>query len=191
MRDWAGKPVPPSQLQTLIRDNPFNRAYGPTFGRRIPRGLASSFEDYLRARLRMRAKGPGEVFEFLRRCLYAKDSEVHGRAELWLHPEDFERIHAGDCDDHALWAWVQLVRLGWDARFTAGFHEEGGHAWIMVHKDGEALVCESTAKRRPGFLRRARRHPEYEPVWSVDRDCRFYWHGPLPEEDKGIRFLDA
>jgi hypothetical protein len=191
MTDWLGRPLPPSQLQTLIRDDPFNRAYGATFGRRIPRGLASSFEDYLRARLRTRVETSDEIFDFLRLCLYAKDSEVHGRAEVWIHPEDFERIHAGDCDDHALWAWVQFVRLGWDARFTAGFHDGGGHAWVTLFRGGETLLCESTAKRMPGFLVRAAEHPEYEPVWSVDGQARFWWHGPLPEEDRGIRFLDT
>jgi len=174
--DWKGKPMPPSKLQVLLQDAPAHRAYHSPAGRRPPRSLAASFEDYLKADLRVRITCEEELRGFLRLCLYAKDSEVHGREEVWIHPEDFERIRAGDCEDHALWAWVQLVRIGWDARFTAGLMDGGGHGWITVYRGGEVLVCETTAKKRAPFLFAPAGKPRYEPVWSVDRDCRFFWH---------------
>lgn len=190
MTDWRGNPVPPSRLQVLVADNPFARAYGATFGPRIPKSLASSFEDYLAARLVRRAATEEDVYGFLRLCLYAKDAEVYGRHEVWIHPEDFERNRVGDCEDSALWAWVQFVRLGWEARFTAGLHEGGGHAWVTVYRAGRTLICETTCKKRQGFLVRADGRTEYEPVWSVDGEVRFFWHGPLPDEAPGIEFLE-
>lgn len=190
MIDWHGVPVPPSRLQVLLKDNPFARAYGAAFGPRLPKSLASSFEDYLGARLDRKAAGWEDVYEFLRLCLYAKDHEIYGRPEVWIHPEDFERNRAGDCEDMALWAWVQLARLGWDARFTAGLHDGGGHAWVTVYREGEVLVCETTSKKKPGFLFTADGRPEYEPVWSVSREVRFFWHGPPPDGEPGIEFLE-
>ncbi len=102
---------------------------------------------------------------------------MHGRDEIWIHPEDFERIRAGDCEDHALWAWVQFVRLGWDARFTAGLMEGAGHGWITVYRGAEIVLCETTAKKRAPFLFPPGPRPRYEPLWSVNADCRFFWHG--------------
>jgi hypothetical protein len=174
--NWKGRLIPPSRLQAQIQDQPALRAYLSAAGRRPPRSLASAFEDYLKSRLRPVTRWE-EVHEFLRLCLYAKDAEVHGREEIWIHPEDFERIRAGDCEDHALWAWVQFVKIGWNARFTAGLMEGGGHGWITVFRDEEVLVCESTAKKRAPFLFAPGSKPRYEPVWSVDGSCRFYWHG--------------
>jgi hypothetical protein len=72
---------------------------------------------------------------------------------------------------------VQFVKIGWNARFTAGLMEGGGHGWITVFRDEEVLVCESTAKKRAPFLFAPGSKPRYEPVWSVDGSCRFYWHG--------------
>ena len=189
--DWTGRLIAPSQLQILSSDDPWNRSYGPTFGPRPPRGMGRSFEDYLGARLPIPIESVEEVHDFLRRCLYARDPEVHGRREVWIHPEDFERMRTGDCEDYALWAWVHLVRLGWDARFTAGRHEEGGHAWVTVYRDGAVRVCETTAKSADAFLRDARECPEYAPLWSVGAGPRFFWHGPMPEEGPGIVFLDG
>ncbi len=174
--DWKGRLVPPSRLRALIQDQPALRAYHSPAGRRPPKGLAAAFEDYLRARLAVRVTRWEEIHAFLRTCLYALDREVHGREEIWIHPEDFERARAGDCEDHALWAWVQFVRLGWDARFTAGLMDEGGHGWITLYREEGILVCESTAKKRAPFLFAPGGRPRYLPVWSVDRDCRFYWH---------------
>jgi hypothetical protein len=175
--NWKGSPVPPSRLQVLVQDQPALRAYASPAGRRPPRSLAGSFEDYLRASLRPVTRWE-DVRDFLRLCLYAKDHEVHGREEVWIHPEDFERIRAGDCEDHALWAWVQFARLGWDVRFTAGLMGDGGHGWVTVYREEEVLVCETTAKRRAPFLFVPGERPRYEPLWSVDRDCRFFWHAP-------------
>lgn len=172
--DWKGRPVPPSRLQKLLRDDPFARGYGAAPGPRLPKSLASSFEEYLRARLRNACAGPEDVVVFLRECRYRRDAEAFGREEVWLHPEDFERLREGDCEDHALWAWVQLVRAGRDARFTAGVHESRGHAWVTLYDGRAVTVCETTARRSGKYLLNP--GDAYRPWWSVDREVRFFWH---------------
>ncbi len=186
--DWRGKPIPPSQLQALVRDSPFTRAYRAGPASRLPKSLAASFEDYLAAKLRARIERPEDVFGFLSACAYVRDLDQHGRPEVWLHPEDFERRRAGDCEDRALWAWIRFVRLGWEARFTAGLLEGGGHAWVTLFRGAEVLVCETTSREAADFLLPAAERAGYEPVWSVDGEARFHVHVPPPDE--GIAFLE-
>ena len=162
-------PIAPSRLAALVGDHPRLRSYGARRGM----SLARAFERYLKAELRPLA-GWEEVRDFLARCRYARD-EGRGRRDVWLHPEDFEKERAGDCEDHALWAWAQLARLGWDARFTVGIFDGGGHAWVQVLQGGRVRILEATEKRPEKILFDA--GGAYEPVWSVDATPRFYAHG--------------
>lgn len=170
MRDWRGVPMPPSRLAHMVRDNPRLRAYDTRKGR----SLAKSFEGYLESVLKT-FTGWVEVRDFLAGCLYTKDDVQHeGRRDVWLHPEDFERRLKGDCEDHALWAWVQLSRLSWDVRFTVGMWEGKGHAWVMVYRGSTIQLLEATEKRKDEILLDP--IPAYEPVWSVDSKLRFFVH---------------
>lgn len=171
MTDWRGVPTPPSRLQALLCDDPRIRAYDL----RVGRGLAKSFEHYLQARLKPVTDWQ-EVAGFLVGCLYARDDAVHARRDVWMHPEDFEKKRTGDCEDHALWAWVQLARIGWDVRFTVGMHKGGGHAWLATSRGRELRLVEATAKRADGLLFAPRDADGYEPVWSVDAQLRFFLH---------------
>ena len=188
--DWFGKPIPPSELQAFMKDKPSVRAYQVAGKERKGLGLAASFEDYLKAELGVPVGKWEEIREFLRGCVYARDREVHGRDELWLHPEDFERLRVGDCEDHALWAWVRFVRLKWDARFTAGRRAGGGHAWVTIYQGRQVSVCETTAKRSASFLMESADESAaaYIPIWTVDRDLSFHWHDPGGLGSSGIRF---
>jgi len=172
--DWKGRPVPPSRLQALLRDDPATRGYGAAHGPRVPKSLATSFEEYVRARSGVTCSRPEEVVAFLRGCRYARDAEAFGREEVWLHPEDFERLRVGDCEDHALWAWAQLVRAGRDARFTAGIHQARGHAWVTIFDGASVTVCETTARKSGRYLVDPR--GAYDPWWSVSGEVRFFWH---------------
>jgi hypothetical protein len=171
MNDWKGRPVAPIELQRVLGHHPVTRAYA----HRPPQHLARSFESYLASRLRVPCRSWEDVYEFLRRCEYARDRQLFGVDELWLHPEDFERQCAGDCEDHALWAWVQLVRAGIEARFTAGLHDGTGHAWVTMYDRGRPFVFETTMKS-PEY-RPLNAPAVYEPYWSVSAEPRFYWHG--------------
>lgn len=171
MKDWRGVPMPPSRLAALVRDDPRVRAYDAREGR----SLAKSFEHYLEAALRPLARWE-DVRDFLTGCLYAKDDVEHARRDVWLHPEDFERSLKGDCEDHALWAFVQLARLKWDVRFTAGIWDGIGHAWLTVYRETKVFLLEATEKRGDRILFEATAGAPYEPVWSVDARPRFFIH---------------
>ena len=163
--------MPPSQLYRIWGDDPRLRAYGSRPGR----GLAKSFDHYLKAGTAPLFRWE-QVRDFLLGCVYARDDAVHRRSDVWLHPEDFERARKGDCEDHALWAWVQLVRLDWDARFTVGLHHVGGHAWVTLQRPEGTVLLEATAKEEAGLLFPPASDAGYQPVWSVDGRLRFYAH---------------
>lgn len=173
MRNWRGSPIPPSRLAERVRDDPRLRAYDARPGR----SLARSFEHYLEASLRPLDRWE-RVRDFLTACVYEKDDVRHRRRDVWLHPEDFEKTLKGDCEDHALWAWVQLARLNWDVRFTVGIWEGIGHAWVTVFDQEKVLLLEATEKRGDRILFEATSGAGYEPVWSVDARPRFSTHAP-------------
>lgn len=171
MTDWRGILIAPSRLQAMTNDDPRRRAYDL----RVGRSLARNFELYQKAKLAP-LRGWREISEFLLGCLYTRDDAVHERRDVWLHPEDFEKSRRGDCEDHALWAWVQLGRIGWDVRFTVGLQGGGGHAWITVFRGTQIRILEATAKRADELLLDLPASGDYEPVWSVDVQLRFYVH---------------
>jgi hypothetical protein len=122
-----------------------------------------------------------EIHKFLCTCRYVSDQEQFGVKDHWMAPEDFERVRKGDCDDHALWTWRQLVDLGYNARYVVGWSGRygAGHAWVTYERDGDLFVVEPLAARagrtfpRLSVLR-------YKPSISVEvcgKCVRFYEHG--------------
>ena len=116
-----------------------------------------------------------DLFGFLRECRYASDSELFGKKDYWQAPDEFERTRAGDCEDHALWAWRKSVDLGQDARFTLGEMSGKLHAWVTVFDRGAPYILETTAKETLGLIDVSRR-PAYAPSVSIDRVLRLYRH---------------
>ena len=108
---------------------------------------------------------------------YVPDQRQFGHPEVWVHPAAFELTMTGDCEDFALWAWVNLCRLGYPARFMIGglYTEDLNHAWVSIHRRGTVQVLECTPQ---GFnpLILAQHAVEYRPWWSVDRNLHFYQH---------------
>lgn len=185
MTDWIGTPVADGDVDSMIREHPHAAAYESGGVLRIQGGLVERFREYRAAKLAFRAKRVGQIVDWLRNCEYVTDEVQHGRRDAWMHPADFERVRAGDCEDHAIWAWVQLSRLGLDARFVAGDHD-GGHAWVTYRERDAWFLFETTDKRPGTHPQPAEREPGYIPVWSVDGGVRFYVHAP---EQPGIEFL--
>lgn len=142
--------------------------------------LEQSFREYLAAPIRP-VGSEVELLGFLRTCSYVPD-----RTDEWDPPGVFERRRAGDCEDHALWAWVQFLRLGRKARFVVGKWKTW-HAWVALYRADVVHVVETTEKRADYEPAHVRAAPEYEPWWSVDRDLRFWWHR---REEPGIVFLE-
>lgn len=63
-----------------------------------------------------------------------------------MHPTDFEQKRAGDCEDHALWAWRVLHELGHDVRLMLGQQGREGHAWVQLYDEASSRIMETTAK---------------------------------------------
>ena len=92
-----------------------------------------------------------ELSTWLQSCQYERDINQFKRADHWLLPSEFEQRKVGDCEDHALWAWQKLKRLGIPAEFVTGTmmthrNELGGHAWIMLRKENQLYVYETVDK---------------------------------------------
>ena len=108
---------------------------------------------------------------------YVSDSRRYGHPDVWVQPASFERTLVGDCEDFALWAWTNLCRLGYPARFVAGgwYSEAPNHAWVTIHRGRTVQLLECTPQ---GFnpVVRASEAIEYRPWWSVDRNLHFYRH---------------
>lgn len=121
-----------------------------------------------------------DLRNFLRKCRYVSDEEQFGRADFWMPPDEFERSQKGDCEDFALYAWRQLLSMGFSARFVGGKHGRygEGHAWVTFNKDGKAFLLEPQARsmglRLPRLSTLA-----YTPYISVEWDgekAHFYQH---------------
>ncbi len=52
------------------------------------------------------------VDHWINSCQYISDQRLVGESEYWQTPDSTESLRAGDCEDFALWVWVQLLRQG-------------------------------------------------------------------------------
>jgi hypothetical protein len=125
-----------------------------------------------------------EVRRFLSRCRYVSDSKQFRTRDYWMPPEEFERRRQGDCDCAALWAWRQLLELGYEARFVVGLAGPFGacHAWVMFKQGGEWFALEPFAACAGPEIPRLHTL-YYEPLMSVSWDgarVRYYEHRRVP-----------
>ena len=79
--------------------------------------------------------------------------------------------------EFARWAWVNLCRLGYPARFMVGdrYDVHTPHAWVSIHRGQSVQVLECMPQ---GFNPpiRAQAAVEYRPRWSIDRNLHCYRH---------------
>lgn len=177
MIDWYGQRIDEKELERRSGNRPERNAYRMPGVARTHLPLPKLFQSYLGSKLKVTVADFAQVFAWLRDCRYVRDPDRYGRTDLWLHPEDFEKLREGDCEDHALWAWVQLVRQGRSARFTVG-RRNGGHAWVTLLEEDGLRIFETTQKD-PGYRPRPwEGHPDYRPAWSIDSSGEFFWHDP-------------
>jgi hypothetical protein len=135
----------------LTADNRWARITIPVKPLRF--GSFEDFEWYFSKPSGVAVTSVGDVCEWLRACSYESDETLFGSSDYWQHPEQFERIRSGDCEDHALWAWRKLVELGVDAEFVVGrmirpSDPRGGyHAWVLFRDEaGMPYLLEAAAK---------------------------------------------
>jgi hypothetical protein len=86
-----------------------------------------------------------DMRRFLAKCKYVSDQEQFGQKDYWEPPDQFEETKKGDCEDFALWAWRQLLHMGYPARFVLGrtgrYGE--GHGWVTFQKEGHSYILEA------------------------------------------------
>ena len=102
---------------------------------------------YLTQPLSIHCKDLSDIRRFLRDCRYVSDRKQFRTQDYWMPPEDFERRRQGDCDCAALWAWRQLLDLGYEARFVVGREGALGrcHAWVAFKEGNDWFVLEPFA----------------------------------------------
>jgi Transglutaminase-like superfamily len=121
-----------------------------------------------------------DLRKFLRTCRAVSDKEQFGKDEYWMPPEEFERSRKGDCDDFAMYAWRQLLEMGYKARFVGGMVGDSPvkHAWVTFERDGRHFLLEPQA-RYLGPVYPRLDALRYKPDVSVEWDGRkasFFFH---------------
>lgn len=120
-----------------------------------------------------------EIVTFLQSCKYERDIHQFDKADHWMLPSELEETKRGDCEDHALWAWQKLKNLGIPAEFVTGVYkthkgEWGGHAWVMLRKDGKLYVFESVDKKGSMLHPWETAKEKYRPGLSIDHEMRTF-----------------
>ncbi len=121
---------------------------------------------------------------FLSRCRYVADEDQFGVPDFWMTPVEFEKSRRGDCEDFALWSWVKLLALGYDARFVCGRAGRYGaaHAWVTYRLQQRVFILEPQLAVLAGFFPRLSTL-RYEPALSVAWDgsrLHFFTHSHTP-----------
>ncbi|MCG8592527.1 MAG: transglutaminase-like cysteine peptidase [Proteobacteria bacterium] len=132
----------------------------------------------LKAPLEVETQSLAEVDRWLNSCQYISDERLFGEADYWQTPAATEARRAGDCEDFALWAWVQLLRQGYRCRFVLGglySRDQINHAWVQIYLRDQVRVLECTpiGYNIPIMAMHA---TEYRPIMSLDRSLRWYDH---------------
>jgi hypothetical protein len=166
-------------------------------------GSKREFHWYLDGNSHVRVAGIEEIKRWLLGCVYQSDLELFNDPDFWQHPEMFESLRKGDCEDHAIWAWRKLKELQVPARLFTGrvlMPVSGGagfHAWVVFEYEGQSWLFESVAyhvSRMVLPLEKVR--TAYIPHFSVDHGLatRIYcgyakskrelrWSAPRAEAD--------
>jgi hypothetical protein len=103
---------------------------------------------YVSQPLAVKCQSLEDLRKFLRTCRGISDKEQFGKNDYWMPPEEFEKSRKGDCDDFAIYAWRQLLEMGYSARFVAGRLSDSpeGHAWVCFEENGDHFLLEPQAR---------------------------------------------
>jgi hypothetical protein len=138
------------------------------------------FGSYVSQPLTVKCNSLEDLRAFLKKCRYVSDEEQFGRKEYWMPPQEFERSRKGDCEDFSLYAWRQLLEMGYKARFVGGTAGDSplGHAWVTFQKNGKHYLLEPQ-KRSIGLKTPRLDALKYKPNISAEWDgkqAHFFVH---------------
>lgn len=180
----ALRPVRRLLLRTVRLDDPWRRYRHPVPLCRYGAGACKDFPWYFEGEGRVEVASLDDVKGWLLGCTYTRDPELFQEADFWQHPVTFEALRRGDCEDFALWAWRQMVCLGYDAEFVAGRWrqpdaEPAGHAWVHFTENGCRKVFDPVIRDPDRMVRPLPSvRLEYLPEVSVDgRFVRYVYGG--------------
>lgn len=164
------------------------------FAQRLPLRLYGSgsrrdFGWYLEGDSHVPVGSIDDIQDWLLGCEYADDKDLFHESDFWQHPQTFEHLRRGDCEDHALWAWRKLVELGIDAELVSGQQlassgisdGNSGHVWVVFRRGDETMVFETVAKSKDRMLKPLHAaRAEYRPEVGVNGARKqFAYHGYL------------
>ncbi len=145
-------------------------------------GFPSTFPvgSYVSHPLTAKCKSFEDLRIFLKKCRYITDEEQFGKKDYWIPPQDFERSRKGDCEDFSLYAWRQLLEMGYKARIVCGTlgDSSSGHAWVTFLNEGKHFLLEPQARFAGLRLPRLdvlRYRPFVSAEWDGER-VHFYSH---------------
>ena len=135
---------------------------------------------YISQPLTIKCETLDDLRKFLKTCRTMSDKQQFGKDDYWMPPEDFEKARQGDCDDFAMYAWRQLLEMGYRARFVGGRIGDSpvGHAWVTFELDGRHYLLEPQFRSQGLTLPRLDAL-EYRPYVSVEwtkSGPRFFAH---------------
>ena len=141
-------------------------------------GSRRPFNYYLEGKSEVTVQSVDEICRWLQQCDYVRDPDLFDQRDFWQHPEQFEELKKGDCEDHALWAWRKLYELNIPAEFVVGRAQwsdtsNGVHAWLTFEENGHFYIIETTHKKKLIYARDAVQ-TQYHPWFSVDHHLKTY-----------------
>lgn len=74
--------------------------------------------------------------------------QYSGILEMWQNSRQAFYYPRGDCEDHALILADWLISMNEDARVAVGTYKGGGHAWVVLFKNGSEYLLEATSKKK-------------------------------------------
>ncbi len=108
------------------------------------------------------------------------DAQYLGYKEVWQTSSQAFKFPSGDCEDHAIALADWLIEMGEDARVVIGKYNRNGHAWVVLFKDNQQFILESTQKRnllQP--YRLAKYQTSYKPEAMFNRENFWFNNGSI------------
>ncbi|WP_133060395.1 hypothetical protein [Parendozoicomonas haliclonae] len=114
------------------------------------------------------------LYVLSKRKRYVLDAnQYQGRSEVWQSSRQAFLYPRGDCEDHAIALADWLIEMNHDARVVVGDMDGGGHAWVILFKNGKEYLLEATLKSGVNPNKSyplASLHKLYHPEYMFNRD---------------------
>ncbi len=97
--------------------------------------------------------------------------------DVWQTSKQSFRNLRGDCEDQAILLADWLQSSGFDARVVLGKFGREGHAWVVLFKNGQEFLLDSTNKHSRRVYPLAKYFPKYQPLYMFNHNT--FWTNVL------------